>query len=102
MPWPASASRPPRLGATSSTSGSRCRWGSCGCCLGLGLALGIGLALITIGIPILAVTLLLWKAGANLERKRAVLVLGREIPGPRRATSRPAGSRAGAPGSATG
>ena len=50
--------------------------------LGLGLALGIGLALITIGIPILAVTLLLWKAGANLERKRAVLVLGREIPRP--------------------
>ena len=50
--------------------------------LGLGLALGISLALITIGIPILAVTLLLWKAGANLERRRAVLVLGREIPRP--------------------
>ena len=70
--------------------------------LGLGLALGIGLALITIGIPILAVTLLLWKAGANLERKRAVLVLGRQIPRPAPRPSRPAGSRAGAPGSATG
>ena len=27
-------------------------------------------------------TLLLWKAGANLERKRAALVLGRPIPRP--------------------
>jgi signal transduction histidine kinase len=50
--------------------------------LGLGLALGIGLSFITIGVPILAVTLLLWKAGANLERKRAALVLGRPIPRP--------------------
>jgi signal transduction histidine kinase len=50
--------------------------------LGLGLALGIGLSFITIGVPILAVTLLLWKTGANLERKRAALVLGRPIPRP--------------------
>ncbi|HYI17816.1 MAG TPA: sensor domain-containing protein [Solirubrobacteraceae bacterium] len=50
--------------------------------LGLGLALGVGLAVLTVGIPILAVTLLLWKAGANLERRRAALVLGRPIPRP--------------------
>jgi hypothetical protein len=34
--------------------------------LGLGLALGVGLAVLTIGIPILAVTMLLWKAGYAL------------------------------------
>jgi len=33
--------------------------------LGLGLALGIGLLIVTIGIPILAITLLVWKAGAK-------------------------------------
>ena len=56
--------------------------------LGLGLALGVGLAVLTVGIPILAVTLLLWKAGANLERRRAALVLGRPMPACRRPRSR--------------
>ena len=45
--------------------------------LGLGLALGVGLLIVTIGIPILGITLLVWKAGANLERRRAALVQAR-------------------------
>ena len=46
------------------------------------LALGIGLAVITVGIPILAITLLLWRWGANLERERAAMVLGAPIARP--------------------
>src|SRR5215211_2989124 len=51
------------------------------------LALGFGLALIMCGIPILAVTLLLWRWGANTERERAALVLGAPIARPRRIAS---------------
>jgi signal transduction histidine kinase len=46
------------------------------------LALGISLAIITIGIPLLALTMMLWRWGADVERQRAALVLGRPIPRP--------------------
>jgi signal transduction histidine kinase len=48
------------------------------------LAVGIGTAILTVGIPILALTLLLWRWGANTERERAAMVLGAPIPRPRR------------------
>ena len=47
------------------------------------LCVGICLALITVGIPILAVSLLLWRWGADTERERAALVLGAPIARPR-------------------
>ncbi len=52
------------------------------------LCVGICLALITVGIPILAVSLLLWRWGADTERERAALVLGAPIARPRRADPR--------------
>ncbi len=55
------------------------------------LAVGLSLSLLTIGVPILAVTLLLWRWGANTERERAALVLGAPIARPRPA--RPASDR---------
>jgi signal transduction histidine kinase len=48
------------------------------------LALGVSLAVITVGIPLLAVTLLLWRWGADTERQRAALVLGAPIARPAR------------------
>jgi len=35
------------------------------------LSVGLSLAIVTIGIPVLAVTLLIWRWGANTERQRA-------------------------------
>jgi signal transduction histidine kinase len=55
------------------------------------LALGISLAIVTIGIPLLALTMVLWRWGADTERQRAALVLGEPIARPRRAV--PASSR---------
>ncbi len=46
------------------------------------LSLGVGLAILTVGIPLLAVTLLLWRWGADTERQRAALVLGEPIARP--------------------
>ena len=46
------------------------------------LSVGLSLAIVTIGIPVLAVTLLIWRWGANTERERAALVLGAPIPRP--------------------
>jgi len=43
------------------------------------LSVGLSLAIVTIGIPILAVTLLIWRWGADTERERAALVLGAPI-----------------------
>jgi signal transduction histidine kinase len=54
------------------------------------IAVGVGTAIVTIGIPILMVTLLIWRWGANLERERAALVLGSPIGRP----PKPAGTRA--------
>jgi signal transduction histidine kinase len=48
------------------------------------LALGVSLALITIGIPLLAITMMLWRWGADTERQRAALVLGAPIARPLR------------------
>jgi signal transduction histidine kinase len=50
------------------------------------LAVGVGTAVVTVGIPILAVTMLLWRWGADTERERAAMVLGAPIAPPRRAT----------------
>jgi signal transduction histidine kinase len=44
------------------------------------LSLGVGLLIVMVGIPILAVTLLIWRWGADRERERASLVLGAPIP----------------------
>jgi signal transduction histidine kinase len=46
------------------------------------LALGVSLAIITIGIPLLAITMMIWRWGADTERQRAALVLGEPIPRP--------------------
>ena len=56
-------------------------------CIGLSvlLAVGISLAIVTIGIPLLALTMVLWRWGADTERQRAALVLGSPIARPRRA-----------------
>jgi signal transduction histidine kinase len=51
------------------------------------LAVGISTAVITVGIPILAVTLLIWQWGADTERQRAALALGAPIPRPVRAVA---------------
>jgi signal transduction histidine kinase len=48
------------------------------------LALGVSLAILTIGIPLLAITMMIWRWGADTERQRAALVLGAPIPRPRR------------------
>jgi len=48
------------------------------------LAVGASLVVITVGIPMLALTLLLWRWGADTERQRAALVLGAPIPRPAR------------------
>jgi signal transduction histidine kinase len=50
------------------------------------LALGVSLAILTIGIPLLAITMMIWRWGADIERQRAALVLGAPIARPRRAT----------------
>jgi signal transduction histidine kinase len=62
-------------------------------CVGLNvmLAVGVSLAVVTIGIPLLAITMLIWRWGADTERQRAALVLGAPIARPRRA--RPASHR---------
>jgi signal transduction histidine kinase len=44
------------------------------------LSLGVGLIVVMVGIPILAVTLLIWRWGGDRERERAALVLGAPIP----------------------
>jgi signal transduction histidine kinase len=49
------------------------------------LALGASLAILTIGIPLLAITMMIWRWGADVERQRAALVLGTPIARPRRA-----------------
>jgi signal transduction histidine kinase len=46
------------------------------------LSVGISLAILTIGVPLLALTLLLWRWGADTERQRAALVLGEPIARP--------------------
>jgi signal transduction histidine kinase len=46
------------------------------------LVLGGVLTIVLVGIPILALTLLLWRWGANTERERAALVLGHALPRP--------------------
>jgi signal transduction histidine kinase len=48
------------------------------------LALGVSLAILTIGIPLLAVTMMVWRWGADIERQRAALALGAPIPRPQR------------------
>ena len=48
------------------------------------LAVGASLAILTIGIPLLAITMMIWRWGANTERQRAALVLGAPIPRPQR------------------
>jgi signal transduction histidine kinase len=48
------------------------------------LSVGISLAILTIGLPVLAVTLLIWRWGADTERQRAALVLGAPIARPAR------------------
>ncbi len=55
------------------------------------LAVGISLAILTIGIPLLAITMMIWRWGADTERQRAALVLGAPIARPRRAA--PASNR---------
>jgi signal transduction histidine kinase len=56
-------------------------------CIGLNvmLAVGISTAIVTIGIPLLAITMFIWRWGADTERQRAALVLGAPIARPRRA-----------------
>ena len=54
--------------------------------LTVALSVGLSLVVVTIGLPILAVTLLIWRWGADLERQRAALVLGEPI---RRPADRP-------------
>jgi signal transduction histidine kinase len=49
------------------------------------LAVGVSLAIVTVGIPLLAITMLIWRWGADTERQRAALVLGAPIARPRRA-----------------
>jgi signal transduction histidine kinase len=48
------------------------------------IAVGVSLAILTIGIPLLAITMMIWRWGADTERQRAALVLGAPIPRPRR------------------
>jgi signal transduction histidine kinase len=48
------------------------------------LAVGIATAVTLIGFPILALTLFVWRFGANTERQRAALVLGAPIARPPR------------------
>jgi signal transduction histidine kinase len=48
------------------------------------LSVGISLSILTIGVPVLAVTLLIWRWGADTERQRAALVLGAPIARPAR------------------
>jgi signal transduction histidine kinase len=43
------------------------------------VSVGIGLVFVLVGFPMLALTLLLWRWGANRERERATLVLGTPI-----------------------
>ena len=49
------------------------------------LSVGLSLVIVMLGIPILAVSLLVWRWGADTERERAALVLGAPIrrPAPR-------------------
>jgi signal transduction histidine kinase len=54
-------------------------------CLNVMLAVGISTAIVTIGIPLLALTMFIWRWGADTERQRAALVLGAPIARPRRA-----------------
>jgi signal transduction histidine kinase len=51
------------------------------------IAVGIATSVVIVGIPMLAVTLLLWRWGANVERERAALVLGVPIARPPRRTA---------------
>ena len=60
-------------------------------CLNVMLAVGVSLAIVTVGIPLLALTMFLWRWGADTERQRAALVLGAPIARPRRA--KPASDR---------
>jgi signal transduction histidine kinase len=46
------------------------------------LAVGLSTAVVIVGVPILAATMLVWRWGANTERERAALVLGRPIARP--------------------
>ena len=43
------------------------------------VSVGVGLIFVLVGFPMLALTLLLWRWGANRERERATLVLGTPI-----------------------
>jgi signal transduction histidine kinase len=49
------------------------------------LSVGVSLAILTVGIPLLALTMMIWRWGADTERQRAALVLGAPIPRPVRA-----------------
>jgi hypothetical protein len=53
--------------------------------LNVALAVGVSLAIVTVGIPLLAITMLIWRWGADTERQRAALVLGAPIARPLRA-----------------
>ncbi len=48
------------------------------------LAVGIATSVVIVGVPLLALTLMFWRWGANTERERAALVLGAPIPRPPR------------------
>ncbi|MEA2303706.1 MAG: hypothetical protein QOH43_986 [Solirubrobacteraceae bacterium] len=48
------------------------------------ISVGVGTSVVFVGIPILAVSMLLWRWGADRERERAALVLGAPIPGAHR------------------
>ena len=66
------------------------------------LSVGLSLVIVMLGIPILAVSLLVWRWGADTERERAALVLGAPIRRPARGRrARTASSTAGSRGSAT-
>jgi len=58
--------------------------------LATGLALGVGLAVVIVGFPILAISMVLWRWGANTERERAALVLGVPIARPQPAPAKSA------------
>jgi signal transduction histidine kinase len=55
------------------------------------ISVGIGTAVVIVGIPILALTMLLWRFGADTERERAALVLGAPITRPAPRAPRPSG-----------
>jgi signal transduction histidine kinase len=49
-----------------------------------GISVGTSLVIVWVGVPILALTMLAWRAGASLERRWVGLTLGARIPDPYR------------------